>query len=180
MNEKNDANDALLDQADALMRRRNFSASLNLAEARPSSLETPSEPDDEKTQADTSDTVDPTDEQIAAASPATPTAATHGADAQVQIPVLTNIIHASPAADTAATAILATDQGALEQTLTDWLQTNLPAAIASSLDELQAQWRTQLQEHLLTELQARARRELRERPAQLNAALTSNKPDQPG
>lgn len=134
MNESNgtsDRSDTLLDQADALMRRRNFVSSLDLAETK--SAQPAGTPAEEET------------------------LALDGQD----VPVLTEIIEteamASPAtaSDASAAAVLQIHQKEICKTLESWLEEVLPQMLANTMSGLSEQLLAELRERARAELPAR-------------------------
>ncbi|SMB26281.1 protein of unknown function [Sterolibacterium denitrificans] len=141
MNESNgtsDRSDMLLDQADALMRRRNFVSSLDLAEAK--SAQPAGTPAEEETLS---------------------------LDSQ-DVPVLTEVIEAevtaSPAtaSDATAAAMRQIHQQKICKTLESWLEEVLPQMLANTMNGLSEQLLAELRERARAELPARLKPDLSE------------------
>lgn len=116
--------DSLLDQADALMRRRNFAANLNPAESKPG--------------VNTS----AVEETLALDSIELP------ADADIDIPVLTEVV----ATSNLNSANLPTSDQDIQQVLESWLAETLPQVVAHSMASLSEHLLAELRERAHAEL----------------------------
>lgn len=121
--------DSLLDQADALMRRRNFAANLNPAESKPgvntAAVEETLALDSIELPADAAD-----------------------ADADIDIPVLTEVV----ATSNLNSASLSTSDQDIQQVLESWLAETLPQVVAHSMASLSEHLLAELRERAHAEL----------------------------
>lgn len=130
MNKTNGSSDALLDQADALMRRRNFSSGLNLAEAKSAPV------------ADA-----PTEEAHAFDSPDIPVL--------TEVIETGEMSHPATTLDENAEAMRQARQQEICKALESWLEEVLPQTLANSMDGLREHLLTELRERARIELPAR-------------------------